>query len=964
MTENWTGKRVRESFIEFFKEKHGHTEMPSSSVVPHDDPTLLFTNAGMNQWKPIFLGTVDPSSKMATLKNAVDTQKCIRAGGKHNDLDDVGKDNYHHTFFEMLGNWSFGDYFKEGAISMSWELLTDVWGLDKDRLYVSYFGGDEAAGLEPDLAARDLWLAQGVPSDRILPFDMKDNFWEMGDVGPCGPCSEIHYDRIGGRHAAHLVNMDDPDVLEIWNLVFIQYNRESDGSLKVLPAQHVDTGLGLERIVSVLQDKPSNYDTDLFQPLFKALEKATGARPYTGHVGAADTDGVDMAYRVVADHIRTLCIAISDGGLPSSVGRGYVLRRIIRRAVRYLSEKLGGKSGTFAGLVPTVLEILGDTFPELVKSQELIVEILQDEEDTFRRTLTKGKIIFEKACETQLVDNTLPGSVAWKLYDTYGFPVDLVVLMGEERGVAVDIKGYEEAKEKAKLISQGGGKQAANTVILDVHAIAHLKNDRKLAPTDDMDKYSYTKDKANYYKFSQTTATVQAIVVGKEFVKSVSSNDTDVIIGVVLDRTCLYAEQGGQIFDKGFISSVSDSDDVDFDVQGCQIFGGYVLHTGVLSAGALTEGDSVSVSIDTDRRVPIMRNHTATHLLNFALRETIGKKTEVDQKGSLVTSDRLRFDFSSNAPVKVDELCETENIVNAIITENVAVFNQVTPLHLANEITSLRAVFGETYPDPVRVVSVGVEVDSLLENPANPEWMSASIEYCGGTHVKNTGDLQSFVLVSEEAVQKGVRRVVALTGNEAKDANAMAQYLKNGVDDAKKLSVAESSRTINDLREKIDTAVISVSHKETLRKDLDVLKKAYGDYVKAQRAVKEAEAIAAIKAIAEKTPDAKFLVAKLDRDYDVKTLQAAATAVKTVSPDAAVLISSVNEGKTIFLANVSKTMAGAGFSAKEWIQSVSEKTAGKGGGKPLSAQCMTDKKDCQDAGLEIARTFAELKLSA
>ncbi|KAJ2448657.1 Alanine--tRNA ligase, partial [Coemansia sp. RSA 2336] len=326
----WTANKVRETFIEFFQ-ANGHTFVPSSSTIPHDDPTLLFANAGMNQYKPIFQGTVDPASDFAKLTRACNSQKCIRAGGKHNDLDDVGKDVYHHTFFEMLGNWSFGDYFKQEAIAFSWQLLTQVFGLDPDRLYVTYFEGNAQDGLPVDTDAKQYWLDIGIPEQRILPFGSKENFWEMGDIGPCGPCSEIHYDRIGGRDAAALVNMDDPDVLEIWNLVFMEFNREADGSLRPLPHQHIDTGLGLERLVSVLQDKRSNYDTDVFLPLFARIQELTGARPYTGHVGAEDTDGIDMAYRVIADHIRTLTFAIADGGVPSNEGRGYVLRRILRR---------------------------------------------------------------------------------------------------------------------------------------------------------------------------------------------------------------------------------------------------------------------------------------------------------------------------------------------------------------------------------------------------------------------------------------------------------------------------------------------------------------------------------------------------------------------------------------------------------------------------------------------------------
>lgn len=368
-----TNKELRQQFLDFFYSKQ-HEYRHSSSTIPHDDPTLLFANAGMNQFKPIFLGTVDPKTPMAKWKRAVNSQKCIRAGGKHNDLDDVGKDTYHHTFFEMLGSWSFGDYFKEEAIDWAWELLTEVYKIPGDRLYATYFEGDEKQGLECDTDSKNFWLKY-LPADRVLPGNAKDNFWEMGETGPCGPCSELHYDRIGGRNAASLVNMDDPDVLEIWNLVFMQFNREADKSLKPLPACHVDTGMGLERLVSVIQDKRSNYDTDMFMPIFKKIQEKTGAREYQGKLGDEDEGGVDMAYRVLADHARTLTIAISDGGRPDNMGRGYVLRRILRRAVRY-SQKLGAKPGDFASLVDVVGEILGEAFPEILKDPETVKEVI------------------------------------------------------------------------------------------------------------------------------------------------------------------------------------------------------------------------------------------------------------------------------------------------------------------------------------------------------------------------------------------------------------------------------------------------------------------------------------------------------------------------------------------------------------------------------------------------------------
>jgi alanyl-tRNA synthetase len=388
----WTAPKVRAAFLDYFKE-NGHTFVPSSSVVPLSDPTLLFTNAGMNQYKPIFQGTVDPESDFAKLKRAVNSQKCIRAGGKHNDLDDVGKDSYHHTFFEMMGNWSFGDYFKKEAIEFSWNLLTKVYGLDPDRIYVTYFEGKPDAGLEPDLEARDLWKSVGVADDHILSGNMADNFWEMGDQGPCGPCSELHYDRIGGRNAAHLVNMDDPNVLEIWNNVFIQYNREPDRSLKPLPNKHIDTGLGFERLVSILQDKMSNYDTDVFTPLFKVIQEVTGAREYRGGFGDEDPDGVDTAYRVVADHVRLLTFAIADGGNPNNAGRGYVVRRVLRRGARYARKYFNTEIGSFfSKIVPTVVEQMGDMFPEIRRKEADIKEILNEEEASFAKTLIVARL--------------------------------------------------------------------------------------------------------------------------------------------------------------------------------------------------------------------------------------------------------------------------------------------------------------------------------------------------------------------------------------------------------------------------------------------------------------------------------------------------------------------------------------------------------------------------------------------
>lgn len=484
-TEYWTANRTRQAFIDFFVKKCGHKFYKSSPVVPHDDPTLLFANAGMNQFKPIFLGQVPPGSPLEGMKRATNSQKCIRAGGKHNDLEDVGFDVYHHTMFEMLGNWSFGDYFKEEAIGWAWELLTDVYKLQPDRLYASYFSGDEEMGLEPDLESRDIWRKY-LPDSQILPFDKTDNFWEMGATGPCGPCTEIHYDRIGGRDAASLVNADDPDVLEIWNNVFMQFNRMADKSLRPLPACSVDTGMGFERLTSVLQDKRSNYDTDIFAPIFAKIKELSG-KTYHGRVGDGsdgsgdgkpDEGNIDMAYRVVADHIRTLTFAITDGAVPSSNGRGYVLRRVLRRAVRFGTQCLGCEPGFFRLLVPVVVEHFKGFFPELEARQKFVIEIISQEEDQFSRTLAKGLKEFEKQVQKVGKDKNFPGATAFLLYSTYGFPQELTKLMCEEKGLVLDKEEYDAALQAAKQQSRDAGNSmsGSNKIVLEAEQVCYIFN--------------------------------------------------------------------------------------------------------------------------------------------------------------------------------------------------------------------------------------------------------------------------------------------------------------------------------------------------------------------------------------------------------------------------------------------------------------------------------------------------------
>ncbi|UYV81217.1 AARS [Cordylochernes scorpioides] len=814
--ENLNSSEIRKQFIDFFSKKYEHVHVPSSSVIPHDDPTLLFANAGMNQFKPIFLGTVDPNSEQGKWRRAVDTQKCIRAGGKHNDLDDVGKDVYHHTFFEMLGNWSFGDFFKREICHWAWELLTEVYKLPADRLYATYFGGAPDCGLEPDEECRQIWLEVGLPSERVLPFGMKDNFWEMGETGPCGPCSELHFDRIGGRDAASLVNADLPDVLEIWNLVFIQYNREADGSLKQLPKKHVDTGMGFERVVSVIQQKPSNYDTDLFQPYFNAIHKATGIRPYQGKVGSEDEGGIDMAYRVLADHARTLTVAMADGGRPDNTGRGsvailYVLRRILRRAVRYGTEKLNAKPGMFASLVPIVVE-------------SLIMDIIMEEEKQFLKTLSRGQRLLERSiCKLGAEEKVLPGEVAWRMYDTYGFPIDLTQLMVEEKGLTIDTKAYEEAKRLAQIASQGKGEGQDETVTLDVHSISELQS-RGVPATDDSHKYSYqasSEDPDSPYIFTGCQGTILALRHNKTFVDIVTEGDR---CGIILDQTSFYAEQGGQIYDTGYLLKVDDEvidciylysrtySDTEATVQDVQLQGGYVVHVALITNGTLNVGDRLSLHIDEERRKQVMNNHTGTHILNFALRTVLCPKdfsnsTVADQRGSLVAPDRLRFDFTKDGGMDSSQLHTVEDVANRLIQDNLPLYAKDSSLPQAKEIKGLRAVFNEvnsslapseykwlpittfkglviprqgdktqikdntvcvqTYPDPVRVVSIGVPVDELLGDPEGTRGTQTSVEFCGGTHLARSGHAGHLIISSEEAISKGVRRIVAHTGPEA-----------------------------------------------------------------------------------------------------------------------------------------------------------------------------------------------------
>lgn len=883
----------------------------------------------MNQYKPIFLGTVEPNSPLFKLKRAANSQKCIRAGGKHNDLEDVGRDSYHHTFFEMLGNWSFGDYFKKEAIAWGWELLTKVYGLDPERLYVTYFEGDPKSGLEPDLEAKQIWLDIGVPESHILPGDAKDNFWEMGDQGPCGPCSEIHYDRIGGgRNAASLVNMDDPNVLEIWNIVFIQFNREASGELKSLPAKHIDTGMGFERLVSILQNKPSNYDTDVFIPIFEKIQELTSAHAYTGKFGKEDTDGIDTAYRVVADHVRTLTFAIADGGVPNNDGRGYVLRRILRRGARYVRKKFNTPIGTFfSRLAPTLIDQVSNIFPELTKSPEDIFEILNEEEESFSRTLDRGEKLFEQYATAAISNkqSTLNGKDVWRLYDTYGFPVDLTRLMAEEAGLEIDEEDFEKAKLASKEASKGGKRSEDKTKLqLDVHTLQDLFQ-KEIAVTDD--KYKYFP--------GDIKSSVVAIFSGTSFIDSTTILEEGKSFGVILDKTNLYAEQGGQEYDMGKL--VIDGE-TEFEVTNVQVYGGYVLHLGFLKYGNLTVGCEVNTGFEESRRWPIRNNHTGTHVLNFALRAVLGDL--VDQRGSLVAPEKLRFDFSHKVALTLEEVEKVETISNENIKKNLPVYSQDVSYGKASEINGLRAVFGEKYPDPVRVVSVGVSVDDLLANPTSEEWLNYSIEFCGGTHVVKTGEIKELVIIEESGIAKGIRRIVAVTGTTAYDVQKLAKAFDEKLDALASLPIgSEKENAAKTLGTELKKLSVSVILKNQLQLKFSSIQKKILDEGKAKHKTEAKKALDTITGYFESNKDASFFVGKItDISANSKALIEAVNFVKTKLIDKSVYVFAGEKGKVVHGCFLSSDAESKGLTAQDLGILATKFVGGRSGGKGSTIQ--------------------------
>lgn len=696
---------IRRHFLTFFKEK-AHKIVPSAPLVVKNDPTLMFTNAGMNQFKDWFLG-----HSPATYKRVADTQKCLRVSGKHNDLEEVGIDTYHHTMFEMLGNWSFGDYFKKEAIEWAWDLLTKVYKLSEDRLYATVFGGDAAEGLGEDEEAARLWENM-LPADRILRGSKKDNFWEMGDTGPCGPCSEIHMDLRSEADrkktpGASLVNTGHPQVIEIWNLVFIEFNRKADGTLEKLPARHVDTGMGFERLSMAIQGKTSTYDTDVFTPLIDFISKQAGTT-------YGKEEKKDIAIRVLADHIRAVSFAVADGQLPSNTGAGYVIRRILRRAIRYGFSYLGFSEPFIYKLVSILADQMKDVFPELSSQQAHVSKVIQEEEISFLRTLEKGLRRFDST-EGEWKNKTIPGEVAFELYDTYGFPPDLTALIARERGLSVDMTGFEKEMEKQKSRSRTDAvKETGDWLVV------------------------FDTDQHDFVGYDELEADVRLVKYRK--VKQKNKE----LFQLVFDKTPFYAESGGQVGDTGWIEAEGKRINILDTKKENQL----IIH--FAEQLPANPGAVLHAVVDRDKRQRTMNNHSATHLLHAALREVLGN--HVEQRGSLVNDTLLRFDFSHFAAMTPEEIRQVEDHVNEKIRENIPLNEQRNvPLEKAKAMGAM-ALFGEKYGEFVRVITF----DSTY-----------SVELCGGTHVPATGTIGLFKIVSEGSVAAGVRRIEAVTANEA-----------------------------------------------------------------------------------------------------------------------------------------------------------------------------------------------------
>ncbi|QIM69736.1 alanine--tRNA ligase [Basfia succiniciproducens] len=873
-----TTAQIRQSYLDFFHSK-GHQVVESSSLVPHNDPTLLFTNAGMNQFKDVFLGMDKRPYTRATT-----AQRCVRAGGKHNDLENVGYTARHHTFFEMLGNFSFGDYFKHDAIAYGWEFLTSPqWlGLPKEKLYVTVY--------ETDDEAYDIWNKEvGVPADHIIRIgDNKgapyasDNFWAMGDTGPCGPCTEIFYD-----HGEHIwgglpgtPEEDGDRYIEIWNIVFMQFNRHADGTMEKLPKPSVDTGMGLERIAAVLQHVNSNYDIDIFQTLIKKVAQLTGKKDLT-----------NKSLRVIADHIRSCAYLIADGVMPSNEGRGYVLRRIIRRAVRH-GHLLGAKETFFYKLVPTLADVMEHAGEIVNQKRALIEKTLKAEEEQFARTLERGLLLLDDAL-SQVKDNVLSGDVAFKLYDTYGFPLDLTADVCRERNITIDEKGFER-----EMQAQRARAQASSNFGVDYNNVIKVDGQTEFK---------------GYETTSLSSAKVVALFTDGKSVERVQSGENAVVI---LDRTPFYGESGGQIGDTGYIAT----DLAAFRINDTQKYGQVTGHIGQLESGSLSVGDTVSAQVDTERRLAVAANHSATHLLHAALREVLGD--HVAQKGSLVSESALRFDFIQPEAISKEQIIEIEAIVNRQIRENISVTTEVMDIEAAKQKGAM-ALFGEKYGDLVRVVGM----------------TGFSIELCGGTHVKRTGDIGLFKVVSESAIAAGIRRIEAVTAENAINWLNNQQNILNQSADLLKSDTASLVEKIQQLQDKAKKA----------EKELQQLK---------EKAAMQAGSDLAKSAV--KINDISVIVQQLD-GIETKSLRVMVDDLKNQLGSGVIVFASVVEDKVNLIVGVTADLTGK-VKAGELVNLMAQQVGGKGGGRPDMAMAGGSQPENVGAALSACSDWLESNL--
>lgn len=862
---------IRTLFLTFFKSKE-HLVVPSAPIVLKDDPTLMFTNAGMNQFKDIFLGHGMPQSP-----RIADTQKCLRVSGKHNDLEEVGVDTYHHTMFEMLGNWSFGDYFKKEAINWAWELLTEVYKIDKSRLYVTVFEGDKSDNLAFDEEAKKYWSAY-LPEERILNGNKKDNFWEMGETGPCGPCSEIHVDMRSDEErktvdGKTLVNTGNPRVIEIWNLVFMEFNRKADGKLEKLPARHVDTGMGFERLSMVLQGKQSTYDTDIFQPLIAELEKNSGKKYIAGqHSG--EQEKVNIAMRVIADHIRAISFAIADGQIPSNTGAGYVIRRILRRAVRYGYQSLNFKEPFLYELVDILTRQMGDVFPELVKQNKLIKKVIQEEEHAFLHTLEQGlkrldKIItstFEKQTKIRQSgkepDGKIEGEEVFELYDTFGFPADLTALIAKAYDLEIDEKGFNEALERQKIRSR-------KAIVVDKEDWVEVNQQSQTVFTG----YESLYERSHIIKIRKTT------IKGKDQYQ------------IVLDKTPFYAESGGQVGDTGYLESNGKR----VRITNTQKENNLIVHF----SDSLPENinDTFTAIVDPMRRVYTTDNHSATHLLHAALRKILG--LHVEQRGSLVSPDYLRFDFSHFSKLSDEELRDIESLVNQKIRENIPCTTQILPIEEAKKLGAM-ALFGEKYGDTVRVVTMD---------------KNYSIELCGGTHVKATGQIGYFKIISESALSAGIRRIEAVTALGAEN------YLREQMEILHQASLALKNP------KNLVKAILDIQQQAgELNKQLEKLSRAQGQQIKAALVNKQ-QLIGGITFIGEKVELPSADIAK-----DI------CFSLKNEIPNLFMILGAELNGKAnLFLSISDNLVKEKNWNASTLIREFSKEIQGGGGGQPFYA---------------------------